>query len=126
MGLTKRQKDFAEYYMETGNAVVSAVRAGYSEKYAHANAYKLVTNVGIREILDASVEKMCEDGSVADAKEILQCLTKVLRNGESKPADVLRAAELLGRKLGMWRGMTDKPDKEPTTIIFSGENELED
>ena len=34
MKLTPKQKAFAEYYIETGNATESAIRAGYSKKTA--------------------------------------------------------------------------------------------
>ena len=38
--LNARQKKFAEYYAQSGNAAESAVKAGYSAKYANTNASK--------------------------------------------------------------------------------------
>ena len=35
--MTARQKKFAEYYAQSGNTVQSAIKAGYSEKYAKAD-----------------------------------------------------------------------------------------
>lgn len=40
--MTERQKKFAEYYAQCGNAAQSAIQAGYSEKYAGQNADKLL------------------------------------------------------------------------------------
>lgn len=40
--LTPKQKNFADEYIITGNATQSAIKAGYSEKYANTNASKLL------------------------------------------------------------------------------------
>lgn len=37
MKLTPKQKTFSEYYIETGNATESAVKAGYSKKTARVD-----------------------------------------------------------------------------------------
>lgn len=42
--MNEKQKKFADYYIETGNAAQSAIRAGYSKKYAKTNTSKLLTN----------------------------------------------------------------------------------
>ena len=34
MKLTKKQQDFADYYIELGNAEEAAIKAGYSKNYA--------------------------------------------------------------------------------------------
>ena len=45
--LNARQRKFAEYYVQSGNTVKSAIKAGYSENYANANACKLLGNVRV-------------------------------------------------------------------------------
>lgn len=45
----KKHEDFAQEYAKTGNAYQSAIVAGYSEKYAKAQSYKLLEIVGISE-----------------------------------------------------------------------------
>lgn len=45
--LTERQKRFCDEYLITLNATQSAIRAGYSEKYAHTNVTKLLQNTTI-------------------------------------------------------------------------------
>ena len=48
MKLTKKQQDFADYYIELGSAEEAAIKAGYSKNYARASAYKLLANVGTK------------------------------------------------------------------------------
>ena len=45
--LTARQKKFAEYYVQSGNATESAIKAGYSKKYVNTNVLKLLQNTTI-------------------------------------------------------------------------------
>lgn len=47
--MNERRKKFAEYYAQSGNTVQSAIKAGYSEKYANARAYELLEDVGVAE-----------------------------------------------------------------------------
>ena len=49
--MTERQKKFAEYYAQCGNAAQSAIQAGYSEKYAGQNADKLLKNTNIADYI---------------------------------------------------------------------------
>lgn len=46
--LNLRQQKFADEYIITGNATQSAVKAGYSERYANTNASKLLQNTTIK------------------------------------------------------------------------------
>lgn len=82
MELTPRQKAFADYYLESGNAEESAIKAGYSKNYARAQAYKLLVNVGISAYI-AERQKQLEDKRIADISEVLQFFTSVMR-GEIK------------------------------------------
>lgn len=44
MKLTIKQKRFADEYIISGNATQSAIKAGYSKKYAATNTDKLLKN----------------------------------------------------------------------------------
>ena len=46
--LSLKQQIFADEYIITGNAYQSAIKAGYSKKYAKAQSHKLLENVGIK------------------------------------------------------------------------------
>ena len=125
--LSIKQKRFADEYIISGNAEEAAVIAGYSEKYARGNAYKLVANSGIKSYIDKRIKEL-DDKQIAKQEEVLKYLTSVVR-GESrsvvvvvegegdgvssarlvnKPPDEkekLKAAELLGKR---YRLFTDK------------------
>lgn len=82
--LTPKQKAFADYYIETGNAEESAVRAGYSKKYARGNAHKLVAHSCISAYI-AERTAPTEQKRIATGDEVMEFLTAVMR-GEIKDA----------------------------------------
>jgi phage terminase small subunit len=120
--LTEKQKRFADYYIETGNATESAIRAGYSEKTAKEMGYENLTKPHIREHID-SVLKEIGNKRIMNAEEVMQLLTSIARNeqqedvvvfGDSGPEittkgmsakDRLKALELIGKRYTLW---TDK------------------
>lgn len=50
--MTARQRLFCDEYLIDLNATQAAIRAGYSEKYAHTNAAKLLQNTTIQEFIE--------------------------------------------------------------------------
>ena len=82
--LKPQLKAFADYYIETGNEVQSAIKAGYSENYAKAQAYKLLENVGVQEYIAERV-KPTEENRIASGQEVMEFFTAVMR-GEIKDA----------------------------------------
>ena len=143
MKLTEKQKRFADFYIETGNATQSYIDANYkatSRVVAEANARKLLGKNSVKKYIDDRMQEL-QSEKVADQKEILEYLTKVMR-GETKEEtlrglgkgyqeiedidvsakDRIKAAELLGKRYAMW---TDKQQVEgvmPVTIV----NDLDD
>lgn len=83
MKLTQKQRLFADEYIKSGNAMQSAIKAGYSEKYAKSSSAKMLENVGIKSYIDAKMAEI-ESHKIADAKEVLQYLTRVLRGKETE------------------------------------------
>lgn len=77
-GLTPRQRKFADYYIETGNSSEAARRAGYSPKTAHRAG---IQNMQIRPIKAYIAMRMKpdEERRIADADEVLQYLSDVMR-----------------------------------------------
>ncbi|MEK4030810.1 terminase small subunit [Pseudobacillus sp. FSL P4-0506] len=125
MKLTEKQKRFADYYIETGNATESYKRAGYGEKGARANSARLIANDNIRAYIDKRIAEK-DEKRIAKQDEILAYLTSVMRGehqeevlrgvGEGAQTiddiDVsakerIKAAELLGKRYAMW---TDKQE----------------
>lgn len=141
--MNERQRRFAEYYIETLNAYESAIRAGYSERYAKAQSYKLLDNVGIKEHIEKRFNKL-EEERVAKSNEVLKYLTSLMRGEETEQAliglgggeqnitniDVsarerLKAAELLGKRYALF---TDKQEVDIITpeIIFDVRSDDDD
>lgn len=83
MKLTAKQRLFADEYIKSGNAMQSAIKAGYSEKYSKASSSKMLENVGIKSYIDAKMAEI-ESHKIADAKEVLQFYTRVLREEETE------------------------------------------
>lgn len=80
--LTPKQKAFADYYIETGNASESARRAGYkcAEQQGKENLQKPTIIAYI-----AERTKPKEDNRIASGDEVMEFLTAVMR-GEIKDA----------------------------------------
>lgn len=133
--LTLKQKRFADEYIISGNATESAIKAGYSKKYANTNASKLLQNTTIKRYIDERL-KILDSEKIADQKEVLQYLSAVMRGehkektlisiGESGQEivdidvgakDRLKAAELLGRRYKLF---TDKVEVDANieTVVF--------
>lgn len=76
--LTPKQKAFADYYIECGNATEAARRAGYSDKTARQIATENLTKPSICEYIAERV-KPTEEKRIATGDEIMQFFTSVMR-----------------------------------------------
>lgn len=111
--LTPKQKAFADYYIETGNATEAAIKAGYSKKTARVIGTENLTKPALKQYIDERLAKI-EDERIAKGDEVLKYLTSVMR-GEEKDQfgldaslqDRTKAAELLGKR---YRLFTEKLD----------------
>lgn len=124
MKLSLKQKAFADYYIELGNATEAARRAGYSEKTSHVIGQENLRKPAIKGYIDERL-KQIEDSRIADAAEVLKYLSGVMRGEhdeevivvegcgdgvseatrirkEVAPKDRLKAAELLGKRYGIF------------------------
>ena len=88
--LTPKQKAFADYYIECGNATEAAKRAGYSEKTARYIASENLTKPVISAYI-AERQKQIEDSRIASAAEVQRFYSAVLR-GEIKDQFGLEAS----------------------------------
>ena len=133
--LNIKQKRFADEYLICSNATEAAKKAGYSEKTAKQQGQRLLTNVDLKNYIDERL-KILESEKIAQADEVMQYLTKVMRGEETEetivvegqgdgisearkikkevsPKDKLKAAELLGKRYGLF---TDRVQLEDTTV----------
>lgn len=84
MSLTPRQKKFADYYIECGNAAEAARKAKYSEKAARQQGQRLLTNADVLGYI-AGRQKEIEDERMVTLKDIQEFRARVMR-GEEKDA----------------------------------------
>ena len=97
--MTERQKKFAEYYAQCGNAAQSAIQAGYSKKYANTNASKLLQNTTITEY----IKQLTEDAQTArimTARERQAILSDIAKDKHNKLSDRIRAINTLNKMTG--------------------------
>ena len=144
--LTAKQQRFCDEYLIDLNATQAAIRAGYSEKYAHTNASKLLQITTIKEFIEARMAEK-ESQLIAGQDEVLRYLTSVMR-GKSKSSVVvveskgdfmtearemqkapdekerLKAAELLGKRYGIYTEKVDVDGAIP--VVISGDDRLAD
>ncbi len=104
--MTVRQKRFAEYYAQCGNTVQSAIKAGYSENYANANACKLLENVRVAEYIRQLTEKTQEE-RIMTARERQALLSDIAQNKENAPTDRIRAVDTLNKMTGEYTVKVD-------------------
>ncbi|WP_283696609.1 terminase small subunit [Clostridium perfringens] len=131
--LTPKQKAFADYYIELGNATEAARRAGYKKPNVQGsqNLEKLSIKSYINERINVLDEKR-----IAKGEEVLEYLTNVMRGKEKDQfgldaslQDRTKAAELLGKR---YRLFVDKVEKDTnvnvnsTTKLDSILNQLKD
>lgn len=118
--MNARQKAFADYYIECGNATEAAKKAGYSPKYLNTHASKMLQNATISAYIAQRLGEQ-EKSRVADANEVLEFFTNVMRGNvkdqfglDSSLSDRLNAGkELMKRYAAMEK---EKPDGGVTII----------
>lgn len=151
MKLTPKQKAFAEYYIETGNATESAIKAGYSKKTARVIGQENLLKPALKSYIDEKMKEL-ESKRIAKAEEVLEYLTRVLRGEETEQVvvtenigdfmseakvvdkeisakDKIKAAELLGKRYRLFVDKVEKDSKvnvNSTTKLDSILNQLKD
>ena len=121
-GLTEMQKIFCAEYIACGNAYESALKAGYSDKYAKAKSGSLLKNPKIKAYINELMDERTDalTGAIASVDEILCYLSDVMRGKTgAKPSERLRACELLGKNYALW---TEKNvQTEIKQVIFTND-----
>ncbi|MFK8199900.1 terminase small subunit [Leuconostoc mesenteroides] len=77
MKLTPKQKKFADEYIKTGNAMQSAIAAGYSKAYAKARSSEMSENVGIKSYIEKRMDQIASP-NILTAQQILERLTGIV------------------------------------------------
>lgn len=144
--MTAKQRRFCEEYLIDLNATQAAIRAGYSKKNAQNIASENLAKPIIRKYIDAKMAKK-DSELIAKQDEVLRYLTSVLR-GESVGTEIvvegtgdgcseartmqkepserdrLKAAELLGKRYGLFTDKVDmNADAELTITVDYGDGD---
>ncbi|MBQ3691765.1 MAG: terminase small subunit [Clostridia bacterium] len=104
--LNMRQRKFAEYYVQNGNAEQAAILAGYSETYARGNAHKLVANSCISAYIKELSDKL-KDERILTAKDRQVMLSDIARDTENEPSDRIKAVDTLNKMTGEYTVKVD-------------------
>lgn len=104
--LNTRQKKFAEYYAQSGNASESARRAGYSAKYINSNVQKLLQNTAISEYIKQLSDKL-KDERIMSAKDRQVALSDIARSAWQDTSDRIRAIDTLNKMTGEYTVKVD-------------------
>ncbi|MGT2866656.1 terminase small subunit, partial [Streptococcus fryi] len=86
--MNERQRRFADEYIKTGNAYQSALKVGYSEKYAKARSAELLENVGIKEYINEQMQEL-HKSNIMDATEALSILSEIARGKRDEEVLIL-------------------------------------
>ena len=97
--LNVRQKAFCEFYVASGNATESAIKAGYREQTARVTASKILTKANIQEYVKELQEK-AKTSRIMTSIERREFLTELIKNGNEKAADRLKALDILNKMDG--------------------------
>ena len=144
--LTAKQQRFCDEYLIDLNATQAAIRAGYSKKTAYAIGIENLKKLELKKYIDNRMAEK-EKQLIADQDEVLRYLTSVLR-GESRSTEIvvegkgegcseartmqkepsekdrLKAAELLGKRYGIYTENVDVNGAIP--VVIAGADQLAD
>lgn len=133
--LTEKQKRFADYYIESGNAS-EAYRKAYNstEKTSHVEGFKNLAKPSVKKYIEERMKKHNSE-KIATQEEILQYLTSVMRGEVTEEVPVqtrkgiqlvdasagvkdrTKAAELLGKRYTLWTDKTQIDGNIGVTIV---------
>lgn len=147
MKLTIKQKKFADEYIISGNATDAAIKAGYSEKYAGANAGKSLKNTKIQKYIEDKLAEL-ESAKTMSLEEALQRSASIARREPQKSyskqtnrltgevtkeveyvfmPSIEEAQKSLEHIIRCHGGFTDKQDiKLDVPVIFDGIDDVSD
>ena len=143
--MTARQERFCQEFAKTGNATLSAINAGYSEKTANEEGSRLLANVSIQERI-RELQGEIKNQNIMDAREMQEHLTSIIRQESQEEvivvegcgdgiseavtktktpsqSDRIKAIQLLARM----QGVLDSGNTVNVLVpLFGGESDLEE
>ena len=143
-GLTLKQQRFADEYIISGNATQAAILAGYSKKTARTIGQENLTKLDIKKYIDERLDEL-ESSKIAKQEEVLRYLTSLMRGEETEQTlrglgegeqiiddievsakDRIKAAELLGKRYGMWTEKIEQTNRNIEIVVGDWDADDED
>ncbi len=140
--MTAKQQRFADEYLIDCNATQAAIRAGYARNSANEQGARLLAKASVREYIDARLAEIHSE-KIADSTEVLEYLTAVMRGEHTEETlcldgdgtqrkisidvsakDRIKAAELIGKRYGLFKENVDVLGAVP--VVISGGEDLDD
>lgn len=143
--MTARQERFCQEFAKTGNATLSAINAGYSEKTANEQGARLLANVSVKERIK-ELQGEIKNQNIMDARQMQEVLTSIIKQESQEEvivvegfgdgcseavtklktpsqADRIKAIQLLARM----QGVLDSGNTVNICVpVFGGESDLEE
>lgn len=139
--MNAKQKRFCDEYLIDCNATQAAIRAGYSARTAYSIGQENLKKPELQAYIQEELDRL-HDARTANAQEVLEYLTSVMRGEQAEQTlisvgdgvhkltaiDVgarerIKAAELIGKRYGLFRDGLEVAGALP--VVISGEAELE-
>jgi hypothetical protein len=112
--LTMKQKNFVIEFLKDFNSTQAAIRAGYSEKTAHAIGYENLQRPAIKNLIVEFEQNQLENAFISQEAIVRELSRYAFRDRNSaypdlSPKDSVQALHLLGKHVGLfWDRPTDK------------------
>ncbi len=139
--MNAKQRRFCDEYLIDLNATQAAIRAGYSKRTAYSVGQENLKKPELKTYIDEQLA-LIHDANIADAEEVMEYLTSVLRGqsqseivvvvgtggGFSAPKRMtktpdekerLKAAELIGKRYGMFKDNHKENTNQTGNITFN-------
>ena len=129
--MNERQQRFVDFYIQTGNASEAARLSGYSKRIANRIGTENLSKPVIKKAIEARLKEL-ESQRVADAQEVLEHLTAVVRGEMTEEVvtqsgkkfvvtvsekDKLKAADMLLKVAGVYRDKLDVKVDSSTLFV---------
>ena len=117
MKLTPKQQAFADYYIASGNATESAIKAGYSKKTAKQMGTENLSKPYLKQYI-AEMSKKIQNERIADMQEVKEFWSNLMRDDETEKRDRLKASEYIAKTNGAFLDKVEHSGEVVTKINF--------
>lgn len=118
--LTAKQAAFVSEYLIDLSATQAAIRAGYSVKTANRIASENLTKPVISRAIEQAMARRAERTELT-AQDVLDSIIQIrgMAIETDKLSDALKANDLLGRHLGMWKDVGSKDNPLTGNVVLT-------